>query len=188
MKRLWWVLAVAGLLTGCTGYVWGDNTFGQLGDGTTAGNSSVPVAEASASEWFVLAAGERHTCGVKDDLSLWCWGRNDRGQIGNGIKGTIETSPVQVGAGTSWLNVSPGWDHTCAIDLAKRLWCWGRNSAGQLGVGDVTERLSPTQVGTDTDWTSVTLSAFSTCGIRTTDDLYCWGANTFGELGLGDTT
>lgn len=189
MRRLW-VLLLAGLLTSCTGYVWGSNDQGQLGDGGTTSGNVAPTAEASASDWRVLRAGDAHACGVKFDLSLWCWGRNVSGQIGNGTfgSGEFEPSPVEIGTDNTWLNVFPGYNHTCAIDRTKQLWCWGLNSSGQLGQGDTVRQTTPTQVGTDADWNRVGLMSRSTCGIRNGDQMFCFGQNDQGQLGLGDTT
>lgn len=195
MRRVLVLVAAAGLLTGCTGYLWGDNTYGQLGNGTSTGGATVPTAVPSGGDWYVLAAGERHTCGVQIDRSLWCWGRNRYGNIGNGAGGLgtpDEPSPVQVGTGIDWRlvegSVAGGFTQTCAIDRSRRLWCWGDNGSGQLGDGTVTDRFTPVQVGSASDWSLVTAGARHTCGIRNTDELYCWGDNGLGQLGVGDTT
>lgn len=195
MRRVLILVAAAGLLTGCTGYLWGDNTYGQLGNGTTTGSAMVPTAEPSGSDWYVLAAGDDHVCGVQVDRSLWCWGRNRYGTIGNGAGGLgtpDEPSPVQVGSAIDWRlvegSVAGGRRNTCAIDRSKQLWCWGDNGSGQVGDGTVTDRFTPVQVGSASDWTQVTAGPGHVCGIRNTDQLYCWGDNGFGQLGVGDFT
>lgn len=190
-RRLGLVVAASALvLSGCTGYVWGSNSVGQLGLGTAGGSQGTPIAEPTDSTWLVLEAGRAHTCGVRANETMWCWGWNVSGQLGNGEHGSgeQEPAPVQVGAGNQWKTVAPGNYHTCAIDTTGRLWCWGLNSSGQLGDGTTTRRTTPTQVGTATDWESVTLMSRSTCGIRAGGTLWCWGQNSSGQLGLGDTT
>jgi len=94
-----------------------------------------------------LAAGEYHTCGIALDGSLWCWGDNTRGQLGDGTY-QFRTSPVQVGTTTNWVQVAAGAFHTCAVTASHELWCWGANDRGQLadGVGwhdDLVQVLAP---------------------------------------------
>jgi alpha-tubulin suppressor-like RCC1 family protein len=88
----------------------------------------------AATNWAVPAAGSGHTVAIKADGSLWTWGRNDRGQLGNGT--TIDRDvPGQIGLGASWATVSTFADHTVAVRADGTLWAWGPNDAGQLGDG-----------------------------------------------------
>jgi hypothetical protein len=79
-----------------------------------------------------VSAGGYHTCAVKTDGSLWCWGRNDYGQLGDGTYADRNT-PVQIMTGVS--SVALGYSHTCAVKTDGSLWCWGYNYYGQLGDG-----------------------------------------------------
>ena len=84
--------------------------------------------------------------------------------------------------------VSAGGNHACAILSDGSLWCWGRNSLGQLGLGDTTNRSTPARVGSATNWRSVAAGGSTTCAVNELDELWCWGANVYGQLGLGDTS
>jgi hypothetical protein len=114
-------------------WCWGNNEYGQLGDGTNVGKN-VPV-QVSGTNWVSVSAGGEHTCGIKTDGTLWCWGRNNYGQLGDGTN-VGKNAPVQV-SGTNWVSVSAGKDHTCGVKTDGTIWCWGRNNYGQLGDGSL---------------------------------------------------
>ena len=111
-----------------------------------------------------VSVGEGHACAVASDNTLSCWGWNEDGQVGNGT--TIDrVSPQGIGSEIVWSSVSAGRQHTCGISVSLSLYCWGDNQgpetfgaqvgSGQLGLGDVTDRVVPTRVGTRADWASV---------------------------------
>lgn len=180
---------ILALLTGCEAFSWGSDSEGQLGDGALGGSRFAPGTSAAGFEWKVLRAGWTHTCGVRDDDTLWCWGLNNVGQLGDGTEDIDRPSPVQVGTASDWITVAPGSIHTCGIRAGGQMWCWGAGAQGQLGDGLSTGSLVPVRVGTFSDWKEVTAGGFRfTCGIRGEGDLYCWGANGDGQLGVGDTT
>ncbi len=99
--------------------------------------SSYSGAVTSGSSWTVVAAGENHTVAVKTDGTLWAWGWNVYGQLGNGTT-TDEHSPVQIGSG--FASVAAGYYHTAAVKTDGTLWAWGLNGNGQLGNGTTTEQ------------------------------------------------
>ncbi|MGI4866411.1 MAG: hypothetical protein ACRYFZ_20970 [Janthinobacterium lividum] len=165
---------------------WGDNAFGQLGNGTT-NDSSVPVQVGTATNWVSATAGELHTAAVKDDGTLWSWGDNGSGQLGDGTN-IRRSSPGRVGTATNWVSVVAGSNHTVAVRADGTLWAWGRNSDGQLGDGSTTQRTSPVQVGTATNWVSASAGQAHTVALRADGTLWAWGSNTSGQLGSGSTT
>lgn len=112
----------------------------------------------------------------------------DGGQLGDGTEGIDRPSPVQVGAASDWITVSPGASHTCGIRAGGELWCWGAGGNGQLGDGLSTSSLVPVRVGTFSDWQEVAAGVRFTCGIRGEGYLFCWGENSHGQLGVGDFT
>jgi alpha-tubulin suppressor-like RCC1 family protein len=112
-------------------WCWGLGQQGQLGIGGFTGTENEPVAVVSDKTWTQLAAGSAHTCGIATGSSLWCWGDNTRGELGDGTH-DYRTTPVQVGSDTSWKQLAAGNDFTCAIKTDGTLWCWGQNDAGQL--------------------------------------------------------
>ena len=125
---------------------------------SSASRAYVPTAT-SWNTVFTLAsidAGTTYNCAVRTDGTLWCWGSNRRGQLGDGTT-TNRATPVQVGTGTTWASVSAGDSHTCATRTDGTLWCWGFNRLGQMGTGtSIYYSTTPVQVGTATTWASVT--------------------------------
>ena len=128
--------------------------------------------------------------GVAASLArLWSWGGNEYGQLGLGNT-TNRSSPVQVGALTTWSNVFGGTNCSFATKTDGTLWAWGSNGLGHLGLGNTTSRSSPVQVGALTDWSGAKISSrlFSTLAVKSNGTLWAWGAGGYGSLGLGKTT
>ncbi len=121
----------------------------QVRETDLAGNDEDPpvtVSWAVERRWRALASGRDHTCGIATDGTLWCWGANGSGQLGDG---TLAASavPVQVGNRTVWVRVATGGTHNCAIPDDGTLWCWGSNGSGELGTGNTLEARLPVAVG-----------------------------------------
>lgn len=175
-------------------WCWGRGDAGQLGLNDLTSRES-PVRVGTAVNWELIALGARHTCGIRADGTLWCWGANDQGELGVGSPGCGTGPcrvPTQVGTTADWTSVALGDNHTCATREDGSLWCWGDSTAGQLGLGDATECggdgqcLAPARVGTDLDWRLVTAGSSHSCALKADGSVYCWGANSQGQLGLGD--
>ena len=173
-------------------WTWGRNTTGQLGDNTTTPRSSPVQTVTGGTTWKQVACGYGITAAVKTDGTLWLWGQNYQGQIGDGTT-TRRTSPVQtVSAGTTWKQVACGYRHCVAVKTDGTLWAWGVNSSGELGDGTVTNRASPVQtVARGSTWKQVACTgAFSTnttAAIKADGTLWTWGANSYGRLGDNTT-
>ncbi len=189
-----WTSVTAGIYHTCatrsdgTLWCWGWNGLGELGIGSTTGqHAPKQVTTPAADGWASVTAGGTHTCANRSDATLWCWGYNHNGQVGNGTA-TGQDAPQQVTtpAAGGWASVTAGNVHTCAIRSDATLWCWGWNGYGQLGIGSTTDQDRPQQVTfpASTGWTSVTGGAIHTCATRT-HALWCWGYNGFGQLGIG---
>jgi len=176
----------AAVKTDGTLWTWGQNNWGQLGNGNTT-NTSSPVQVGALSDWKQAAAGGYYTAAVKTNGTLWAWGYNGLGQLGQG-NGTNYSSPVQVGALTNWMQVACGYRHTIAVKTDGTLWAFGSNAYGGLGQGNTTNYSSPVQVGGGGDWKQVTGGMEFTVALKTDGTLWAWGKNNLGQLGLGHTT
>jgi alpha-tubulin suppressor-like RCC1 family protein len=156
-------------------WCWGYSSDGEIGIGFINYAVTVPEPAAVGGSWQSVSAGGRHTCAMRGDGTLWCWGSNSDGQLGTGASTfLLQPSPVQVTTAAPWSQVASGNVHTCAIDAAGSLFCWGAGSSGQLGDGTVNDHTVPMQVSSDA-WTKVATGYNFTCGI-TNGHLRCWGA------------
>src|SRR6185436_17616946 len=113
-------------------WCWGYNDSGQIGVGDLVDRSTPvrPGCEPTQSgscfqDWQVVSLGSFHSCGVRKNGSLWCWGGNGNAQVGIGSAGTNERAPLRVGDRSDWVTVAAGHQHTCAIRADGTLWCWG---------------------------------------------------------------
>jgi alpha-tubulin suppressor-like RCC1 family protein len=164
---------------------WGIGTTGQLGQGDSNPRST-PSVVALEEPAVQLCAGHMHACAVLRSGALWCWGMNSEGQLGQGESGTTPGSierPVHV-AGHTFRVCGAGQGDTCAIDESGRLYCWGRNSVGTLGLGASAagQVRSPSLVELDA-FVAIAVGQHTTCGIREGGLLYCWGVGPHGLVG-----
>lgn len=166
-------------------WCWGLNRNAQLGTGQSDFNVTTPVRVDTATNWASVTAGYAHTCAIRTNGTLWCWGDSTYGQLGLGIL-SYRTTPTQVGTAT-WISVAAGYAHTCAVRTDRSLWCWGENGYGQLGVTGG-QQPSPVQVGSATTWSAASTGSDTSCASRTDGTLWCWGDNTDGQVGDGTTT
>ncbi len=177
-------------------HCWGDNFEGQLAQG---GQTPMPdnkrVADALSpialpDEHSDISTGQGHTCGVRLNGSLWCWGRNTDAELASSSPAQVRT-PVRIGDRIGWRSAHGGQAHSCAIRQDSTLWCWGQNSGGStqdgspLGLSESGPFENPTQITDSSDWTDFATNTFHSCGLRG-DELWCWGRNIEGQLGLDD--
>ena len=168
-------------------YAWGYNGSGNLGVGDTTRLSS-PVQIGALTTWSKITIGAAHCLALKTDGTLWAWGSSFNGQLGQGNT-TNYSSPVQVGALTTWSKVGAAPSNgSAALNTSGQLFTWGRNSEGQLGLGDTTQRNSPVQVGALTNWAKIEGGSNCFAAIKTDGTLWGWGSNNNGQLGQGNTT
>jgi alpha-tubulin suppressor-like RCC1 family protein len=171
---------------------WGFNGAGELGDGLgyDAGNrldhALAPQVVPGLDHVTAIAAGLAHTCVVRDDGHVECWGINSYGQLGDG---TTERSskPVRVGVLSDAVSLAGGTSFTCAIQTGKTVTCWGANYSGQLGDGTKSDApaLAPVPVKNLTNVIAITAGTYHTCALVEGGDVFCWGKNDHGQLGLG---
>jgi alpha-tubulin suppressor-like RCC1 family protein len=197
---------------------WGDNTYGQLGNGTTTQSSNPVNVSGLSSGVGAISVGEFHACALTATGGVKCWGDNTFGQLGvgdvtmvsssipttNGVKCWGDNSFGQLGDGTLLNRFAPvdvaglssgvsairtGGSHTCAKTTGSGLLCWGRNDYGQLGDGTAIGRKSPVNVvGLATGVGGVSAGPRHTCVLMQTGEARCWGFNFYGQLGDGTTS
>ena len=168
-------------------WTWGEGGNGELGNGSTTDISS-PVQVGGLTTWTRIAGGNSHFLGITSDGKMWAWGDNTtHGQLGDGST-TDRSSPVQVGALTTWASVACGELFSAAIKTDGTLWTWGRNNVGQLGHGGTTTISSPVQVGSLTTWSKIQIGGSFAVALKTDGTLWSWGSASNGRTGLGDTT
>ncbi|MBI5416403.1 Ig-like domain-containing protein [Candidatus Poribacteria bacterium] len=164
-------------------WAWGDNSYGQLGDGTYI-NRNTPIQISTESDWNIIAAGGGHTITIKNNGTLWAWGDNSYGQLGDGTNNNRDT-PIQIGTDNDWKSIAAGQNHTIAIKNNGTLWAWGDNSYGQLGDGTYINKNTPIQISTESDWNIIVAGGGHTVAIKNNGTLWAWGNNFYGQLGDG---
>ena len=181
------------VLSDGTARCWGlNNTYGQLGDETTT-NRSTPVQVKGIGGATAITAGSHHTCALLSRGEVWCWGRQDSGQLGNGVFRNqrapfdAQLKPVQVVGINTATAIVAGDVHTCALLSDGTVWCWGSNFAGGLGDGTTTSFATPVQVSGITTAKAIAAGTYHTCAMLSDSSMRCWGGNYFGALGNGTT-
>jgi alpha-tubulin suppressor-like RCC1 family protein len=179
---------VCGLTSAGAAYCWGWNSRGQLGNGDVDSHLS-PDTVTGGRLFTTLTIGVQFSCGLTSIGTEWCWGDNDSGQLGDQNFDERHT-PAQVRGGLVFTSVATrsGTAHSCALTAAGAAYCWGDNSAGQLGDGTTTGEFKPVAVTGGLLFASITAGGSTTCALTSTGAAYCWGANDSGALGDGTTT
>lgn len=179
-------------------YCWGENFEGQLGQGdfppdVNNGADLLSPTLVPGGPYQYVDTGQGHTCAVKRDGTLWCWGRNTDRETSSSSEVQLRT-PQQVGNDSDWLSVDAGQSHTCGLRVDRSAWCWGRNTGQEgddgypLGIPGASLVESPERVDSSTPWLTLSTDTFHTCALDAKHDLWCWGRNQEGQLGLDDTT
>ncbi len=179
-------------------WAWGDNRFGQLGDGSTTNRHNpvqVDLTPLNGSTVRSISAGAHFSMALDDQGRMWAWGDNKHGQLGNGGNNPKATPTLVDLTGLNGRTIQAFWKggiHTIALDDQGHLWAWGANYDGQLGDGSTTNRHSPVQVDltplNGSTIRSVSAGAYHTLALDDQGHLWAWGANYDGQLGDGSTT
>jgi alpha-tubulin suppressor-like RCC1 family protein len=175
-----------GLTAAGLAYCWGQNSDGQVGNGTDfTGPWSEPELVSGNLTFASISAGGSHTCGITTGGQAYCWGDDAAGQLGDGSF-IPEGSPVPVAGGLTFTAISAGMDHTCGLTTSGDAYCWGGNDHGQLGTGSNDPNSPvPVPVAGAMTFTAVDAGEHSSCGLVAGGAAYCWGWNGVGGLGNG---
>lgn len=168
-------------------YCWGKGgIYGRLGNETfNDSNYLEPQLVVGGHPFKSISAGDNHTCAITTDDKAYCWGRDQSGKLGNGSDTSNHAKPQLVEGGYSFLSISVGANHSCALTVDNRVYCWGNGAFGKLGNGDNTDSPIPVEVGDGVspfEAKSISAGRYHTCAIGMDDKAYCWGE------GLGTVT
>ncbi|MFN0247567.1 MAG: RCC1 domain-containing protein [Kofleriaceae bacterium] len=158
---------------------WGHNRSGQLGSGSIAMLSTSPVDVADQGAWTSVASGFNHSCGLRSDSSLWCWGNNQHGQLDD-MTVMDRNRPFRLPTFSDWTGMASGDFHMCGFRAGDQLWCWGHTN--ELGP----EIPAPRQMGIGRQWVRYSSGYHFGCAISTSGERWCWGRNDGGQLGDGN--
>ncbi|HUP70392.1 MAG TPA: RHS repeat-associated core domain-containing protein [Acidimicrobiales bacterium] len=166
---------------------WGSNITGQLGNSTTSVVPSGPVQATGLSGVSAVAAGRDHSLGLKSDGTVWAWGFNGSGQLGNNST-TSSSVPLQVTGLSGVTAIAGGGDHSLALKSDGTVWAWGANDSGQLGTASTIDSLVPVQVSGLAGAVAVAAGSTHSLAARADGTGWAWGANGSGQLGNASTT
>ena len=171
-------------------YCWGDNFFGELGDGTTT-QRLVPRAVAGGLRFRLVSAGNHFTCGLTTEDRAYCWGDNLYYALGDGTAQQKRLAPVAVAGNRRYRQLRAGTQHACAVTLGDVTFCWGNNGSGQLGAvtpGFLQSNVPLKVVTGGPVFRRVVPGGSFTCALTRDGVAYCWGDNSLGQLGNGSHT
>ena len=172
-------------------WAWGYNNRGQLGDGTTTDRHTPVQVLGPGGMGFLTAvvdvsAGYYHSLALKADGTVWTWGGNSSGSLGDGTT-TDRYAPVQVNGLTNCVTVAAGGSHSLALKSDGTVWAWGYNGWSELGDGTTTDRHTPVQTSGLTDCVAVGGGGVHSLAMKSDGTVWAWGGNGRGELGDGTT-
>ena len=172
-------------------FTWGENQKGQLGHNDRTYRSSPTQITGGGSGWSRLIRGaghaSNHSGAIKSDGTLWVWGNNEEGALGQNQHDSHRSSPVQLGSATNWSGGAVAPKATMMVNTVGQLWVWGSNATGGLGQGNNTQYSSPVQIP-GTTWVDVVGGYECTGAVKTDGTLWTWGNNHRGYLGHNNTT
>ena len=184
-----WISTTVGGGGGATpnAWAWGGNNYGQLGDNTNTSKSSPVSVVGGFTDWISASAGSYQTLALRANGTLYGWGSNTSGQLGNNSTVSGSSPVLVVGGITDWVSVGVGANHSAGVRANGTLYAWGSNNNCTLGdnTAITASKSSPVVVaGGITDWVSVSVGQAHSVGLRAEGTLYAWGLATYGRLGI----
>lgn len=190
------------------GWCWGKGEYGQLANGESgdAGIQSEYPSQISAPanlgrdlSLTQISSGVFHSCGLDDENKIWCWGDNEYGQLGTrnnelaNLPTKIDHDPLELGNELNFTAVSSGNYHSCGLDTENKIWCWGYNQSGQLGISNNDDTNQPTKInhdpqntGNEIEFIYLNASRNHSCAIDFFNKAWCWGLNNSYQLGISE--
>ena len=166
-------------------WAWGNDDSKTLGLGDTVyGIISSPMQIGTDTNWKYVSAGANHGLAIKTDGTLWAWGYNYDGELGDNTNINKEV-PVQIGADNNWISTSASDFSSYAIKNDGTLWVYGANEVGQLGDGTYINKNTPAKISSNTSWLLISGGGQQAVALKSDSTLWSWGYNDFGQLGLG---
>lgn len=166
---------------------WGKGTYGQLGLNSTSTKNKPTKIPTLASNVVMVTAGQSHAAALKADGTVWTWGRNQLGQLGDATVSN-HLSPICISAFSNVVEISSRGDHTLALKADGTVWAWGYNAYGQLGIGNSNMVLSPVLVSNLNQVVSISAGKNHSVALKSDGSVWAWGYNASGQLGDGTTT
>lgn len=174
-------LHVCALNNANAAWCWGDNRYGQVGDGTLI-QRSLPTLALGGRTYVQIVTGLAHSCALDAGGVAYCWGSS--GQIGRTAATPAEqATPIAVAGAQRFTRIAAGGWHTCGLDAAGSTWCWGDNSYSQFGDAGTTSSVAPRQITALPAFAQIVAGGAHTCGVTAAGVMSCWGANTYGQTG-----
>jgi alpha-tubulin suppressor-like RCC1 family protein len=180
-----------GITTGGESYCWGWSGWGEIGAGFDSEQTAFPepTRVLGGHTFQQLALGHEFTCGITTAGTAYCWGLGSDGRRGDNDGYCCRTQPVAVATDSSFVRITAGRAHSCALTGAGNALCWGLNTSGQVGIGSTASpQWVPAPVDTDLAFTAIDAGGAHTCARTATGTAYCWGSNNQGRLGDGTQT
>lgn len=167
---------------------WGNNSSGQLGDGTTSSQLAPTEVVGLTGDVLSISLGANHSCVVMTTGSVFCWGDNQSGQLADGTLTNRLTAVRVVGLTGAAQSISSGAAHTCVVILGSGVWCWGRNLRAQLNGSISQYSVTPVRSPVTSGAVIVAAGESHTCALTSTGAVQCWGDNILGQLGDGKSS
>ncbi|MDD5529694.1 MAG: FlgD immunoglobulin-like domain containing protein [bacterium] len=177
-----------------TVWAWGTNSEGELGIGSSDFTPhSTPVQTLNLTNIIAISAGTMHSLALKSDSTVWAWGDNSYGEIGDNTNGNKRDQPVRTNLLTNVIAIAAGMQYSLALKSDDTVWAWGNNGCGELGDNSTTDRDQPVQTNILTNVIAIAAGGATTgyghsLALKSDGTVWAWGYNGYGQLGIGDTT